>query len=348
MVKKKWVALLISALGIALVLGALERASANRLVTGTSFVMDTVVQYSFYGKHAQAARDMVAQELSSIESRMSMHLEDSEISELNRNAGKNAVQLSEDTYELLSRSVAYAEQTSGIFDVTIAPLASAWGITSDHPQVPEQSRIDALLALVGYQDVQLDPDSASVRLAREGQAVDVGGIAKGYACDVARRIAQECGVKSGYLSIGGNIMVIGEKPDKTPFKFGIRDPRGTPNQYFGVVTIPDLTIATSGDYERFFEQGGVRYHHILDPRTGYPAQEGLMSVSVISPDGAYADFMSTWLFIMGREFVVENLNNFDCGLVAVDLENRVYVSENLKDRFFPADQTGVYQFEGTP
>ena len=129
MVKKKWVALLISALGIALVLGALERASANRLVTGTSFVMDTVVQYSFYGKHAQEARDMVAQELSSIESRMSMHLEDSEISELNRNAGKNAVQLSEDTYELLSRSVAYAEQTSGIFDVTIAPLASAWGIT---------------------------------------------------------------------------------------------------------------------------------------------------------------------------------------------------------------------------
>lgn len=348
MTKKKWAALALPVLGIALVLGALELASANRLVTGTSFVMDTVVQYSFYGKHAQKAKDAVARELSAIESRMSMHLEDSEISELNRNAGKNSVQLSEDTYELLSRSIEYAEQTDGIFDVTIAPLAVAWGVTSDHPQVPEENRIDALLALVDYQDVEFDPDSLSVRLAREGQAVDVGGIAKGYACDVARRIAQECGVKSGYLSIGGNIMVIGEKPDKTPFKFGIRDPRGTPNQYFGIVTIPDLTIATSGDYERFFEQDGVRYHHILDPRTGYPAQNGLMSVSVIAPDGAYADFMSTWLFIMGREFVLENLDRFDCGLVAVDLENRVYVSESLKDSFLPADQTGIYQFEETP
>lgn len=348
MIKKKWALLATSVLGVALVLGALELASANRLVTGTSFVMDTVVQYSFYGKHAQKAKDAVAQELSSIESRMSMHLEGSEISELNQNAGENSVQLSEDTYKLLSRSVEYAEQTGGVFDITIAPLASAWGITSDHPQVPEQSQIDTLLALVDYRDIQFYPESLSAQLAREGQAVDVGGIAKGYACDAARRIARECGVKSGYLSIGGNIMVIGEKPDKTPFKFGIRDPRGTPNQYFGVVTIPDLTIATSGDYERFFEQDGIRYHHILDPETGYPAQSGLMSVSVIAPDGAYADFMSTWLFIMGREFVVENLNHFDCGLVAVDLENRVYVSDNLKDRFLPADQTGVYRFEGMP
>lgn len=314
-------------------------------VTGTSFLMDTIVEYKLYGKNAAAAKGAIEEELSGIESRMSMYLPGSEIAKLNENAGRGYVSLSEDTYELLSRCVQFGEASGGAFDVTIAPLTAAWGVTSDHPQVPDGVRIETLRALVDYRDILLNPTDRSAMLRREGQAVDVGGVAKGYACDAARRVAKAYGIESGYISIGGNIMAIGEKPGGEPFKFGVRDPRGGGNDYIAVMTLPDSTMATSGDYERYFERDEVRYHHILDPATGYPADTGLMSVSVVSPDGAYADSMSTCLFIKGRDYVLANLNALDCGLVVIDRDRNVYVSENLRGQFTPADPGGTYHFK---
>ena len=329
-------------IGLLLLAGCGGRESP---VTGTSFLMDTIVEYKLYGKNAQAARDAIEAELAGIESRMSMYLPDSEVARLNENAGRGYVPLSEDTYGLLSRCAAFGEASGGAFDVTIAPLTAEWGVTSGHPQVPSDARIDELRTLVGYRDILLDPADRSAMLRREGQAVDVGGVAKGYACDAARRVAREYGVDSGYISIGGNIMAMGAKPDGEPLKFGVRDPRGGGNDYIAVVTLSDTTMATSGDYERYFERDGVRYHHILDPATGRPADTGLMSVSVVSPDGVLADSMSTWLFIKGRDYVLENLNALSCGLVVIDRERNVYVSNDLLDRFTPADPGGSYHFE---
>ena len=141
-------------------------------------------------------------------------------------------------------------------------------------------------------------------------------------------------------------MVIGQKPDGKQFTFGLRDPRGSANEYIATISLPDSTMATSGDYERFFEQDGIRYHHILDPDTGYPSNGGLMSVSVVTPDGALADFLSTTLFILGRDAALEQLNNIPgCGLILVDTDKNVYLSDSLKEWFTPADSTGSYQFE---
>ncbi|WP_195377130.1 FAD:protein FMN transferase [Anaerotruncus rubiinfantis] len=324
------------------------RVRRDTPVVGTSFLMDTFVEYKLYGEKAQEAKDAIEAALRGIEDTMSMYIKDSEISRLNENAGKEPVAVSEDTYALLARCKGFGELSGGLFDVTVAPLAAEWGITGLHPKVPAAGKIEELLKLVGYSEIQLGADGKggyTAMLSREGQAVDVGGVAKGYACDVARRVAQDYGITSGYISIGGNLMVIGEKPDGEPFRFGVRDPRGPENQFLAVVSLPDSTMATSGDYERFFEQDGVRYHHILDPRIGYPAESDLMSVSVVSPDGAYADFMSTYLFISGRDFVLENLDTLECGIIAVDRDKNIYVSESLRAQFQPADSTGGYRFE---
>ena len=270
-------------------------------VTGTSFLMDTIVEYKLYGKNAQAARDAIEAELAGIESRMSMYLPDSEVARLNENAGRGYVPLSEDTYGLLSRCAAFGEASGGAFDVTIAPLTAEWGVTSGHPQVPSDARIDELRTLVGYRDILLDPADRSAMLRREGQAVDVGGVAKGYACDAARRVAREYGVDSGYISIGGNIMAMGAKPDGEPLKFGVRDPRGGGNDYIAVVTLSDTTMATSGDYERYFERDGVRYHHILDPKTGFPVETDAAGATVVARRSIDAEGYSTTLLALGIE-----------------------------------------------
>lgn len=311
-------------------------------VTGTFFLMDTVYEYKFYGEHAQAAGDAAMKALTDLEARVSLYVEDSEISRLNEAAGKNFVTLSPDTFALLSKCVSYGRESGGVFDVTVAPLAKLWNITGENPKIPSAEAIEKDRALVGYEDILLDEAHSAAMLRREGQAVDLGGIAKGYACDVVRKAVLETGVTSGYSSIGGNLMVVGRKPDGEDFRFGVRNPRGEANEYLAVVTLPDSTMATSGDYERYFERDGVRYHHILDPATGWPGKTDLISVSVVSPDGAYADFMSTYLFLKGKAFGLENLNAFDCGLILIDKDRNVYVSDSLRSRFTFQDPTGSF------
>lgn len=352
--------LLIAAVLLAGLAGFVARALAQRRVsesermvtTGVAFIMDTFVEYEFFGENGPQAKDAVDAALRDIENRMSMYIDDSEIAALNRNAGRAFVPLSEDTYELLERCAAYGAESDGVFDVTVAPVAQVWGITRGRVFIPDSEQIASRLALVDYRDILLDPETHSAMLRREGQAVDLGGIAKGFACGAADRIARENGVESGFISIGGNIMTIGQKPVadqagrtvRQPFRFGLRDPRGGENDYIAAVALEDTTMATSGDYERYFMKDDVRYHHILDPATGYPARTDLMSVSVVSRDGAFADFMSTWLFIKGRSFVLERLNSFDCGLIVIDQDKNVYISENLRERVVPADKSGAYTF----
>ena len=307
--------------------------------------MDTVVEYRLYGERGQEAVQAIDTALRDIENRMSLYQSDSEIEALNGAAGRGWVPVSADTLRLLALCREYGEESGGVFDVTVAPLTQLWGVTSGNPRVPSQEEIDALLGLVDYRDLLLDEPGGRAMLAREGQAVDLGGIAKGFACDVARGVAEEYGITSGWISIGGNLMSIGEKPGDRPFTFGVRDPRGGDNDFLGKFTMQDSTAATSGDYERYFERDGVRYHHILDPATGRPAETDLWSVTVVTPDGARADYLSTYLFLRGRDFTLARLDSLGCGLVVVDEDRNVYVSKDLADDFTPTDQTGTYRFE---
>ncbi len=315
----------------------------NPPVTGIAFLMDTVVEYKLYGPPQSGKA--VEEALKAFESQCSRYISGSDVYLLNQAAGEKTVTLSPEIYDLLELSRSYGKESNGVFDVTIAPAADLWNITGDSPRIPSAEEIREALLLVGYNGILLEKNG-NCMLAQKGQKVDLGGIGKGYACNIARKTALDNGVTHGYVSIGGNVMVIGKKSRREDFKFGIRDPRGGGNDYVAVMTLPDEIMATSGDYERYFEKDGTRYHHILDPATGAPAQTDLMSVSVVASDGAYADYMSTYLFIQGKQFALEHLNAFSCGLVVIDKEKNIYVSDNLTEQFLMADKTGNYHYAG--
>ncbi|MEG2174357.1 MAG: FAD:protein FMN transferase [Oscillospiraceae bacterium] len=295
---------------------------------GVEFVMNTFVEQLWQGEESQAAYDEILGALKALEANFSLYNPTGEISQLNDAAGLKPVSLSGTTYGLLRRAASLGSDSGGIFDITIAPLTLCWNITGEHSRIPTKAEIDAAKALVDYRDLIFDDAAQTVMLRRKGMSVDLGGIAKGMAAGAMRPIAEKHGVQ-GYLSLGGNMMVVGKKFDGSDWRIGIRNPRGTPNDSIASVTLEGMTMATTGDYERYFEENGVRYHHVLDPFTGYPSDRGLISVTVISADGTLADCLSTTIFLEGRDRLNNYLLRDDCMVLAVTKQMEVYASPAL-------------------
>ena len=324
----------------------LYRNAHNRLFQTTSFAMDTVITVHFYGPNGQEASGALLERLRDFERKISLYDPSSEIAQLNAKAGDGeAVALSEDTYGLLEKARQYSLDSGGVFDITVAPLSLLWDVTGENPHVPQEEEILSRRELVDARDRLLDPEHRTARLARQGQSVDLGGIAKGEATRFVFDVMDEYGIENGYVSLGGNMAVRGKYPDTgEDFPFGVRDPRGAGNEYLGIITLDGLTMATTGDYERFFMEDGVRYHHVLDPRTGYPANGGLISVTVISQDGARADALSTSLFVAGKEEALKHLEDPGISLILVDEDQNVYLSPSLQGRFQENPDKSQYHF----
>lgn len=300
----------------------------------SSFAMNTVITQTTYGKNAQDAATAVNRKMIEIEQMLSMFDDNSYIAQINAAAGKEYVVVSQEVFDLLKDCVYYSQQSEGAFRVTIGPVTTAWGVTSGEPRVVPQSEIDELLLLVNDEDVLFDEENCAVMLAREGQMIDLGGIAKGWACFAATRIYEEHGVKSAWISIGGNVLVHGEKPSGGAYTVGFRDPSGGAQSYIANVQISDSVFAVSGGYERFFEEDGVSYGHIMNPETGAPAVSDVASVGVVSDNGTYSDFMSTTLFVWGTERTLEFMRSEpDCSVMLLTNDNILYVSENLREGF---------------
>lgn len=330
----------------ALLLAGCRRPKASEPAVGVEFIMNTWIEQRWYGDGAQSAYDEIADSLRALEQKLSLYLKDSEIARLNAAAGVEPVKLSGEVYDLLRRAERYSAETGGLFDVTIAPLTLAWGITEPDPRVPSPEEIEAARSLVDYRDIIFDDAAQTAMLARPGMSVDLGGIAKGMAAGAMREIAQKHGAQ-GFLSVGGNMMVEGRKPDGTDFRIGVRDPRGGQDQFFASVALDGLTMATTGDYERYFEADGVRYHHVLDPFTGYPSTSDLISVTVLSADGTLADCLSTAVFLMGSEGLAPYLEREDCMVLAVTADRQVYASPALWDRLtLPSGGDYTFHREG--
>lgn len=314
-----------------------------KTASGVEFIMNTFVEQRWFGENAQQTYDEIVSALKSLESKLSLYVDNSEISELNSAAGKHPVALSDDCYFLLKEAVGYCEQSGGLFDITIAPLTLVWGITDTEPEIPTDDEIAAAQELVNYKNIIFDDSAKTVMLAQEGMSIDLGGIAKGMAAGAMRQYAEK-NDSEGFLSIGGNMMVRGKKPDGGDFVIGIRDPRGEANEFIATVTLDGFTMATTGDYERFFEQDGVRYHHVLDPFTGRPSDSDLISVTVISENGTLADCLSTSIFLQGSKALDKYITRDDCMIVVVTKEKEVYASAALKDRLNVNTQKTDYKF----
>jgi thiamine biosynthesis lipoprotein len=287
----------------------------------TEFVLGTACSVNLYGQGTRETYRKIFDRLREIENAMSAGLADSDLGRINAAAGLEAVAAGPDTIGTLKRAVYFAELTGGAFDPTVGPLVKLWGIGSGNERIPGEDEIAAALSLVNWRDILIDEEAGTVFLRRPGMELDLGAIAKGYAADEAARIAAGAGIERALIDLGGNILVYGAKKDGSPWRVGIQNPLGGRGAYIGVAEVRDKTLVTSGVYERFFESGGRRYHHILSTRTGYPVDSGLLSVTVISGNSMDADALSTSLFALGYEkgrALAESLENTEAIFIFED------------------------------
>lgn len=295
------------------------------------FAMDTYMTLTAYGKNAKKALDEAVDEINNIEQLVSTGIDSSEVSQINEN-GKGSV--SETTGYLIKRSKEIYDSTNGVFDVTIYPIMQAWGFPTENYCVPGKKELKKLRGLMGADHVLYDEKKQEVTLNKEGMKIDLGGIAKGYTSSKVMDIFKENGISSAVISLGGNVQTLNGKPDGSDWRVAVENPADT-GSYIGVLSIKDKAVITSGGYERYFKQDGKTYHHIIDPANGYPANNGLTSVTIVSDDGTLADGLSTSLFIMGPEkaqkYWKEHSDEFDTILVKDD--GSILVSEGLAEYF---------------
>ena len=309
------------------------------------FAMDTIMNVTAYGAHGAEAVQAVQETVSRLEGLFSRTDPDSQISQINAHAGDGAaVEVDPAVARVLAFAQSVSAQLPGTFDVTIAPVMDAWGFTTEERHVPTEEVLSAALALVDSAALLVDEATSTVRLERAGMEVDLGGVAKGFAAGEAEAAFRATGAEKGILDLGGNVTVIGSRPDGDPWRVAVKDPQDT-ERYLCVLSLEDRTVSTSGGYERYFEENGVRYHHILDPKTGWPAERGLLSVSVVSADAALADVLSTALFVAGEEEALDFWRSReDFELVLCTQDGRVLVTEGLESGFQPAEDGG-YTYE---
>lgn len=299
--------------------------------------MGTVIMHKVYGVGAGEALRLAQAETERLEGLLSRFIETSEIAWINRSAGFAPGKVSPETYEVLSRAVEFSHCSHGRFDVTICPLVKIWNICGGACKCPDERQIAEAIAFVDYKDVILDPDAKTVMLRRPGECIDLGGIGKGFAADLVLKCLREYGIESAFTNFGGNVAALGAKPDGSPWRVGIQHPR-LENGLIGAVSVANRSVVTSGDYLRcFMDENGRRYHHILDPVTGYPADSGLASVTVVADSSMDADALSTILFVVGMDEGLAVLRQFPgAEAIFADGSGSVAVTGGLLDSFEPA------------
>lgn len=314
-------------------------------INKTSLKMDTVIQLKAYGTNANEAIDAAFIRIDEIEQMASNTIETSDISKINQAAGKEYVKVKPEVIKMLKTSVKYSELSNGAFDITIGPLIKLWGIGTDNERIPTDEEIKSKLPLIGYNNISINEEDNSVKLLKEGMLIDLGGIAKGFAADEVVKVFKKYDIKSAVISLGGSsIYTLGQKPDGTDWTVGIQHPRKDKNQnYLGVINLSEESISTSGDYERFFIKDGKRYHHILNPFTGYPTESGVMSDTIIVdndiPDcNMLADILTKTVFVSGIDEgfkIIDSIGGVSC--MAVGTDYKIYQSSDWKTQLNKLD-----------
>lgn len=293
--------------------------------------MDTYMTLKAYGADGEEALDEAIEEIQRLDALWSVGNTESEIAKLNQ---KKTEKVSKETIQLIQCAKKVSKETEGAFDITIYPLMELWGFPSQNYQVPSEAKIKEILdSNIGMDKVMVDEKNQEITLKDEVQ-IDLGGIAKGYTSEQVARILKRHDIEHGVISLGGNVQAIGKKIDGSRWKVGIQPPKDD-MEMIGTYEACNEAVTTSGGYERYFEEDGKAYHHILDPDTGKPSNQDLISVTAISEDGMLADCLSTTLFVMGKEKAEEywknNREKFQ--MILVDEDEKIYITEGIKDYF---------------
>ncbi|MBI4822887.1 MAG: FAD:protein FMN transferase [Nitrospirae bacterium] len=306
----------------------------ERLYKKSTILMDTVVTITVSSEskeNAESAIDSAFERIKEIEGLINFWSPRSEVSALNSAAGREKVKVSPVTLDMVEKALYISRKTEGGFDATIGPIIRLYDFKKKTK--PSDSSIKEKLTLIGFRNVFTDKNKSTVYLGKKGMSFDTGGIAKGYAADVAVEVLKRKGIKGGIVAVSGDIKTFGLKPDGLPWLVGIKNPRpkSKDDEIMATIELQDSAISTSGDYERFFMENGRRYHHIIDPMTGIPAS-GCQSVSVISKEGALSDGFSTGIFVMGPERGMRLLRELGFDGIIIDTEGKIYVTEGIKDK----------------
>jgi thiamine biosynthesis lipoprotein len=311
-------------------------------VVGEGHAMGTHLAYAAFttpavdAPHAHAAFDAATAEIVRLEKLMTTWSPDSEVSRVNAAAGKEAVKVGPETFDVIRESLHASRMSEGTFDITFETFHGLWKFDQDlDPHPPSPADVRSRLKFVGFGHVKLDEAASSVFLDESHVRIGLGGIAKGYAVDKASKVLLDSGLVSYFVQAGGDLYTHGDKPGGEPWQAGVRDPRGPEGDYFAMMPVSDHAFSTAGDYERSYIVDGKRYHHIIDPHTGYPATAS-RSVTIWAPTALLADEIDDAVFILGPEkglALVESLDGV--GAVIVDARNRVWTSKRLEGKVRP-------------
>lgn len=312
-----------------------KSATVAEVVHRSLFAMGTQMTISAYTRDPEAAVSAFARafaEIQRLEGLLTTWRPDSDVSRINEAAGAAAVAVAPETFEVITRALEGSRLTSGKFDITFGALSGLWKFDHDQDNVvPSAREVKKRLPLVGWENVAVDAEARTVKLAKKGMKIHLGGIGKGYAVDRAVAELRRRGLTDFMVQFGGDMFVSGRRGER-PWRVGIRDPRGGPETYFAAAEVTDATFSTSGDYERFFIKDGKRYAHILDPDTGAPAA-ACRSVTIMAADATTAEVLSKGVFILGPErglALVESTPG--AGAVVVDRDNQIHVSARLQGK----------------
>ena len=304
--------------------------SADTPFSADFFAMDTFMTVKAYGEGAEKALSDTKERIMLLEDEFSVTKEDSDICRIN--SGAENVTVSEDTAGIIGDALGWCEKTGGALDITMYPVLRAWGFTTGEYRIPGSDELSGLLDKVGYGQIKLEGNTVTIP---EGVMIDLGSVAKGYASDCAADIMRDNGVRSALINLGGNIQTVGSKPDGKQWKVAVRDPFA-PDTDMCMVEVSDKAVITSGSYERFFTgEDGKDYWHILDPADGCPADNGIVSATVIGESGLMCDALSTAMFVSGKERAVSFYR--ECGedfdMILVTDEGEILFTEGISGSF---------------
>lgn len=311
--------------------GFIRKNQALSPMERTDFLLNTFVNIKIYDSTDSAVLDGAIALCRNYEARLSRTIETSEISKLNnRNSDQQTFTLSDETAELLRTALHYCEISDGAFDITIEPVSSLWDFTAETPELPDETTVKAAVTDIGYENLLLTGNTLSF-LSPETR-IDLGAIAKGFIADKIKEYLLEQGVNSAIINLGGNVLCIGTRPDASPFRIGLQKPFAEREETFATANVSDMSVVTSGVYERHFIINGTNYHHILNPKTGYPYDNGLISVTILSEHSVDGDGLSTTCFSLGLEKGMELVNSLD-GIYGcfIDEDYNIYYSDGMED-----------------
>lgn len=290
--------------------GRSASAAQKAPIERTDFLLNTFIDIKIYDSDDESLLDGAVSLCREYESRFSKTIETSEIYRLNhRTADEQTFTVSDETADLLRTALRYCELSGGAFDITIEPLSSLWDFTSDDPEIPPETSLKEAVKKCGYENLVLDGNTLT--FLSPDTSIDLGSIAKGYIADRIRDYLEDAGVTSAIINLGGNVLCLGSRPDGTPFQIGLQKPFAERSETFATVSVSGMSVVASGVYERHFIINGTNYHHILNPDTGYPYDNGLISVTILSEHSVDGDALSTTCFSMGLEKGLELLNSMD-------------------------------------